>query len=267
MEPGTGSITALLTHADAVGEIDWNVSIDSTVNRAHEHGTTLSRGEPRAPGALVESQEFSARSRLTMRSAAPAVACRPRSITPVRRQGSPAGAADRAWSGRRLADVPAGLLLGGLVLESGALWSEVATEHQRADAATLLSRDPPARGRRPDRRRALHDARARCCRSRRAVAGAARGMPRGLPGCGIVQHRPSLISPNHPGCQNTEAGVNQNFANQERPATWRLRQCSDCLTPDVPRGLSRPGHQGACVWHLLRNHPVTSTTRCVACDV
>lgn len=35
-------------------------------------------------------------------------------------------------------------LLGGLVLESGALWGEVATEHQRADAAALLSRDPAA---------------------------------------------------------------------------------------------------------------------------
>jgi transposase len=49
--------TALLTHADAVGEIDWNVSIDSTVNRAHQHGTTLSR-EPDT-GGRVESQEFS----------------------------------------------------------------------------------------------------------------------------------------------------------------------------------------------------------------
>src|SRR3954468_1865907 len=49
--------TALLSHADAVGEIDWNVSIDSTVNRAHQHGTTLSR-EP-STGGMVESQEFS----------------------------------------------------------------------------------------------------------------------------------------------------------------------------------------------------------------
>ena len=49
--------TALLTHADAIGEIDWNVSIDSTVNRAHQHGTTLSR-EP-STGGMVESQEFS----------------------------------------------------------------------------------------------------------------------------------------------------------------------------------------------------------------
>ena len=42
--------TALLTHADSIGEIDWNVSIDSTVNRAHQHGTTLSRNA-RAQGA------------------------------------------------------------------------------------------------------------------------------------------------------------------------------------------------------------------------
>jgi transposase len=52
-----GIHTALLTHADAVGEIDWNVSIDSTVNRAHQHGTTLSRNPD--TGGMVESQEFS----------------------------------------------------------------------------------------------------------------------------------------------------------------------------------------------------------------
>ena len=35
--------TALLAHADAVGEIDWTVSVDSTINRAHQHGTNLTR--------------------------------------------------------------------------------------------------------------------------------------------------------------------------------------------------------------------------------
>lgn len=38
-------LAALLTHADAAGEIDWSVSVDSTINRAHQHGTNLPRGE------------------------------------------------------------------------------------------------------------------------------------------------------------------------------------------------------------------------------
>jgi len=45
--------TRLLTEADAAGEIDWNVSVDSTINRAHQHATTLAR----ATGGIVESQE------------------------------------------------------------------------------------------------------------------------------------------------------------------------------------------------------------------
>ena len=31
--------------ADVVGDLDWNVSVDSTINRAHQHATTLSRIE------------------------------------------------------------------------------------------------------------------------------------------------------------------------------------------------------------------------------
>ncbi len=38
-------LAALLTQADAAGEIDWSVSVDSTINRAHQHGTNLPRGE------------------------------------------------------------------------------------------------------------------------------------------------------------------------------------------------------------------------------
>lgn len=38
-------LAALLTQADAADEIDWSVSVDSTINRAHQHGTNLSRGE------------------------------------------------------------------------------------------------------------------------------------------------------------------------------------------------------------------------------
>ena len=35
----------LLAEADAAGRIDWNVSIDSTINRAHQHAATLRRVE------------------------------------------------------------------------------------------------------------------------------------------------------------------------------------------------------------------------------
>ena len=44
---------ALLAEADAAGDIDWAVSIDSTINRAHQHATTL----PRLTGGPAESHE------------------------------------------------------------------------------------------------------------------------------------------------------------------------------------------------------------------
>ncbi|WP_396334245.1 IS5 family transposase [Arthrobacter sp. lap29] len=31
----------LLAEVDATGDIDWTVSVDSTINRAHQHGTNL----------------------------------------------------------------------------------------------------------------------------------------------------------------------------------------------------------------------------------
>ena len=43
----------LVADADASGDLDWTVSIDSTINRAHQHATTL----PRDTGGPVESQE------------------------------------------------------------------------------------------------------------------------------------------------------------------------------------------------------------------
>lgn len=46
-------LTHLLTEADAAGEIDWTVSVDSTINRAHQHATTL----PRTTGGTLESHE------------------------------------------------------------------------------------------------------------------------------------------------------------------------------------------------------------------
>jgi len=36
-------LAVLLARADAAGEIDWTVSVDSTINRAHQHGTNLPR--------------------------------------------------------------------------------------------------------------------------------------------------------------------------------------------------------------------------------
>ncbi len=46
-------LAELLTAADSRGEVDWSVSVDSTVNRAHQHGTNL----PRLTGGPVELHE------------------------------------------------------------------------------------------------------------------------------------------------------------------------------------------------------------------
>jgi len=35
----------LMAQADAVGDIDWTVSVDSTIARAHQHATNLPRAE------------------------------------------------------------------------------------------------------------------------------------------------------------------------------------------------------------------------------
>ena len=50
----------LLAQADAAGELGWQVSVDSTVNRAHQHGTSLPRAE-HDTGGRVESQESTRR--------------------------------------------------------------------------------------------------------------------------------------------------------------------------------------------------------------
>ena len=41
---------ALLAQADQVGEVDWTVSVDSTINRAHQHATNLPRDKRGTPG-------------------------------------------------------------------------------------------------------------------------------------------------------------------------------------------------------------------------
>ncbi|MET3974819.1 transposase [Cellulosimicrobium sp. 4261] len=48
----------LMAEADAAGEIDWTVSVDSTINRAHQHATNTRRAE-QDTGGDVESQEAS----------------------------------------------------------------------------------------------------------------------------------------------------------------------------------------------------------------
>ena len=39
----------LVAEADAKGEVDWSVSVDATINRAHQHATNANRAE-RPPG-------------------------------------------------------------------------------------------------------------------------------------------------------------------------------------------------------------------------
>ena len=50
-------LTAVLVNADAVGDIDWVVSIDSTINRAHRYAARLAR----VPGGTSESHESASR--------------------------------------------------------------------------------------------------------------------------------------------------------------------------------------------------------------
>ncbi len=39
-------LTRLLAEADATGELDWAVSVDSTIVRAHQHGATAAAMRP-----------------------------------------------------------------------------------------------------------------------------------------------------------------------------------------------------------------------------
>ena len=55
-------VQAILADADADGMIDWNVSVDATISRAHQHGTNTTRPE-QDTGGSIESQE-SPRSRV-----------------------------------------------------------------------------------------------------------------------------------------------------------------------------------------------------------
>lgn len=67
----------LLSEADSAGEIDWTVSVDSTINRAHQHGTNL----PRNTGGRPRITRNSGRSLRTRPSDGPGADWAPRSTT------------------------------------------------------------------------------------------------------------------------------------------------------------------------------------------
>ena len=50
-------LTALQTQADADGDLDWRISIDSTVARVHQHGATARR--PVGPSGRSASKTLS----------------------------------------------------------------------------------------------------------------------------------------------------------------------------------------------------------------
>jgi transposase len=53
-------LTQLLVDADAAGDLDWQVSVDSTIARVHQHAATLARSESkgrRDTGGTAELQE------------------------------------------------------------------------------------------------------------------------------------------------------------------------------------------------------------------
>lgn len=44
---------ALTARADAIGKVDWSLSVDSTIVRAHQHATNITR----SAGGFIELQE------------------------------------------------------------------------------------------------------------------------------------------------------------------------------------------------------------------
>jgi len=58
-------LTVLLTDADAAGELDWQVAVDSTIARAHQHATNTRRevvsNTDRRAGGSPELHESAAR--------------------------------------------------------------------------------------------------------------------------------------------------------------------------------------------------------------
>jgi putative transposase len=48
-----GLLASLIAQADAEGLVDWSISVDSTIARAHQHATNVTRHT----GGWVELQE------------------------------------------------------------------------------------------------------------------------------------------------------------------------------------------------------------------
>lgn len=51
-------LAALLARADAAKQVDWTVSVDSTINRAHQHATNLPREPKQKPVVENDSTEL-----------------------------------------------------------------------------------------------------------------------------------------------------------------------------------------------------------------
>ncbi|BDZ62203.1 hypothetical protein Lsed01_02352 [Demequina sediminis] len=49
-------LAQLLAEADAAGDVDWNVSVDATITRAHQHATNTTRPD-QDTGGHIELQE------------------------------------------------------------------------------------------------------------------------------------------------------------------------------------------------------------------
>lgn len=49
--PGNAPLQQVQAAADAAGEIDWDISVDSTIVRAHQHAADARTNPPPAPGS------------------------------------------------------------------------------------------------------------------------------------------------------------------------------------------------------------------------
>lgn len=50
------ALAQLIAHADAAGDVDWEVSVDATIARAHQHATNTTRPDQDTGGG-IELQE------------------------------------------------------------------------------------------------------------------------------------------------------------------------------------------------------------------
>lgn len=78
-------LAKLIAAVDRAGLIDWSLSVDSTIARAHQHATNTTR----TTGGLHRITRIRGSSRLTTASAGRAAACRRRSTNSSMAMGSP----------------------------------------------------------------------------------------------------------------------------------------------------------------------------------